>query len=254
MWVLVMTSPSCHRRSLSLSRAAGIAVIWKNRGLSRELTRINTNQRPFAADFRGWALIKGKAFAAQRAQSRSGPEDRGNRRDRFDVNGLTWKPDRRRLPANYKADKTTADTNPTDGPPETTRLIDVNGFINIEQGEQQTKHSGTQGVFVVKEPFANAFHRTPPQAPKIARVSEARAGSACTVFSPFQALLSERTAVLRRSSSVSEPDRNRLHLRVGRLQRWEAVDPVEVTGRPRISQVFENVILSAYVSVLAASK
>jgi hypothetical protein len=62
MWVLVMTSPSCRSRSLSLSRAAGIAVIWKNRGLSRELTRINTNQKPFAADFRGWALIKAKAF------------------------------------------------------------------------------------------------------------------------------------------------------------------------------------------------
>ncbi|MGB8129576.1 MAG: hypothetical protein WCG81_07265 [Candidatus Angelobacter sp.] len=50
----------------------------------------------------------------------------------------------------YEADKTNADADPADGPHETTRLIDVNGFINVEQGEQQTKHSGTQSVFVVR--------------------------------------------------------------------------------------------------------
>jgi hypothetical protein len=41
---------------------------------------------------------------------------------------------------------------------------------------------------------------------------------------------------------------------VGRFQGREAADPAEVTGRPGISQVSENGILSAYVSLLAASK
>lgn len=45
-----------------------------------------------------------------------------------------------------------------------------------------------------------------------------------------------------------------LHLAVGRLRGWEAADPREFTGRPGISQVSENGILSAYVSLLAASK
>jgi hypothetical protein len=54
------------------------------------------------------------------------------------------------LQEHYKADKTNADTNPADGPHETTGLIDANGLIDIEQGEQQTKPSGTQVVFIVK--------------------------------------------------------------------------------------------------------
>ena len=49
-----------------------------------------------------------------------------------------------------------------------------------------------------------------------------------------------------------------LHLDGGRF--WgsggtgRAADPQEFTGRPGISQVFENGILSAYVSRLAPSK
>jgi len=54
------------------------------------------------------------------------------------------------------------------------------------------------------------------------------------------------------------PDRDRVAPGLGQIWGWEkrgeAAEPVEFTGRPGISQVFENGILSAYVSRLAASK